>query len=746
MYDEDDDDYAADESNGDDDYDNEEYNEDDGGNGSSGLKRKKNNKLIKLLLKCWPIVLILVLILSGVAGGAALKDIFNDSESKNLVNREDYATEEEYIIALLELKHTVKKDINGKLQKVEEYIYNNEDLGNTYMTREDFKTFLQAVADAKTPKTKTITYKYKVEIYTEDYDEVRADEPIMNDEGLLEYPTEKVYKGTFSLDDTKYRKDSKEFNSNDIEYLYQPNWQPIYAMYCAASLNVNEDWLTRYEDESQNSLVEMSRINMATLNKIISLFVYDYDYLWDGARSTSNNFSYEDLENISYKYSEKRVDIDEHTYEIIYTKEPMTSLAFISNSYTYFKIHYNGRDAASYTGEINANSFFIGGYNLNHEFSFDWYIAILEQLPNSSEYVDFFTGIMEQYDSGNYFYTFGGELPYAGFSETWHIGDGLCDLDTHGDIILPYQPGSEYTYDVAGAGLTLMRKDGVTLEQFRIIVKKWCTELNSYPNSLFLAAGCADAFWYAQEEYGISCFGMLALASHESAFGTSAIARAKNNFFGWGAYDKDPMGNAIPYATPAEGVSRIISGIYNGYMCNGQDTFYKMRFNGGVHQYCTDDWSVWGVKCVTNRQRIMELADSLGYDLGYDIHLIGDGDGSLIAQGALSAVGGTYVWGGSDLATGVDCSGLVMYLYRSLLGIDLPHSSKAQSKLGKGVNPTLEDLRPGDLIFYGPNNNVTHVTIYVGDGICVSASSEKVGIVTRKYNYRNIICARRIIS
>ena len=81
-----------------------------------------------------------------------------------------------------------------------------------------------------------------------------------------------------------------------------------------------------------------------------------------------------------------------------------------------------------------------------------------------------------------------------------------------------------------------------------------------------------------------------------------------------------------------------------------------------------------------------------------------------------------YVWGGSSLSSGADCSGFTMAIYASY-GINLPHSSSAQAGGGRSISRS--ELQPGDLVFYG-NGGINHVAIYIGGGqICHEANSRR---------------------
>jgi len=113
-----------------------------------------------------------------------------------------------------------------------------------------------------------------------------------------------------------------------------------------------------------------------------------------------------------------------------------------------------------------------------------------------------------------------------------------------------------------------------------------------------------------------------------------------------------------------------------------------------------------------------------------------------LVQAALSYVGNSYVWGGTSLTNGVDCSGFTMQIY-ARYGIYLPHSSRAQAGYGRSVSPS--ELQPGDLIFYGSRNSISHVAIYIGNGQIVHASNSRDGIKVSYAFYRTPICCRRLL-
>ena len=114
-----------------------------------------------------------------------------------------------------------------------------------------------------------------------------------------------------------------------------------------------------------------------------------------------------------------------------------------------------------------------------------------------------------------------------------------------------------------------------------------------------------------------------------------------------------------------------------------------------------------------------------------------------LVQYACQFVGNRYVWGGTSLTNGVDCSGFTMRIYEKY-GIYLPHSSKSQANYGTRINAS--DARPGDLFFYGSGKSISHVAIYIGNGQIVHASSAKTGIKISNAYYRTPICVVRLIS
>lgn len=123
----------------------------------------------------------------------------------------------------------------------------------------------------------------------------------------------------------------------------------------------------------------------------------------------------------------------------------------------------------------------------------------------------------------------------------------------------------------------------------------------------------------------------------------------------------------------------------------------------------------------------------------YSGKVLGSGDGAAIANFALQFVGNPYVYGGTSLTNGADCSGFVQSVF-SKFGISLPRTGDAQARCGKGVS--LAEAKSGDLVYYSG-----HIAIYIGGGKIVHASNPSRGIcVSGVHSSGKILTVRRIVE
>lgn len=146
-------------------------------------------------------------------------------------------------------------------------------------------------------------------------------------------------------------------------------------------------------------------------------------------------------------------------------------------------------------------------------------------------------------------------------------------------------------------------------------------------------------------------------------------------------------------------------------------------------------------------EEFIDIKDSLDTAITMQELLYGQGVSELrvdICEYAKQFVGNPYVWGGTSLTKGADCSGFTMSVFKHF-GIKLSHSSRAQAGEGKKISAS--DLRPGDLVFYGGGSgSINHVALYIGNGQVVHASSPSTGIRISKYNYRSAVKCVRVIK
>lgn len=113
-----------------------------------------------------------------------------------------------------------------------------------------------------------------------------------------------------------------------------------------------------------------------------------------------------------------------------------------------------------------------------------------------------------------------------------------------------------------------------------------------------------------------------------------------------------------------------------------------------------------------------------------------------LCEFAKQYVGNPYVWGGTSLTKGADCSGFVLAVFNEF-GVSLPHHSGSQAQEGTEID--IDEVLPGDLIFYSNGSRINHVAIYIGNGQVIHASSPKTGIKISNYNYRTPVKAVRIL-
>lgn len=141
----------------------------------------------------------------------------------------------------------------------------------------------------------------------------------------------------------------------------------------------------------------------------------------------------------------------------------------------------------------------------------------------------------------------------------------------------------------------------------------------------------------------------------------------------------------------------------------------------------------------------VEVSAELGTAVTMSELLYGQGISDVrvdICQYAKEFIGNPYVWGGTSLTKGTDCSGFVMGVFKKY-GVKLPRNSRAQANCGTTIK--VSEAKPGDLIFYAKGKTINHVAIYIGNGQVIHASSPKTGIKISNVSYRSPFKAVRVL-
>ncbi len=110
---------------------------------------------------------------------------------------------------------------------------------------------------------------------------------------------------------------------------------------------------------------------------------------------------------------------------------------------------------------------------------------------------------------------------------------------------------------------------------------------------------------------------------------------------------------------------------------------------------------------------------------------------------AKTYLGDAYVWGGTRLGVGVDCSGFMQSLYAKM-GYYIPRDSRSQARGGRSISSS--SLKPGDLVFYGSSSYINHVGMYIGNGKIIHASNKRDGIKISNMYYRRPVKFARYIN
>lgn len=182
---------------------------------------------------------------------------------------------------------------------------------------------------------------------------------------------------------------------------------------------------------------------------------------------------------------------------------------------------------------------------------------------------------------------------------------------------------------------------------------------------------------------------------------------------------KDESGQEL-LMTASKGSSfEVLEDMGDGYVkVKINDTYGYLPVDGNATVTSTDEETLAALVVETKKEAEVSVRQS-------------------IVNYALQFIGGRYSYGGTDPNTGVDCSGFTRYVMQHAAGLTISRSSGGQASQGQVISA--DQMRPGDLIFYGSGKSINHVAMYIGNGQVVHSSTYRTGIKTSPWNYRTPI-------
>ena len=195
-------------------------------------------------------------------------------------------------------------------------------------------------------------------------------------------------------------------------------------------------------------------------------------------------------------------------------------------------------------------------------------------------------------------------------------------------------------------------------------------------------------------------------------------------------------------ATVQAATTKVKINYIAGYGINIWDNYNGGHFTGQRAQHGTT-WNVFDTKTDKKGRTWYQIGDNQWILAQYTVDA-SSGDASAVITLASAQLGKSYVWGGTG-TNGFDCSGLVQYVYSNAAGVKLGRTTYDQVKQGSTVS--MDNLQPGDLLFWGSASAPYHVGIYVGNNQYIHAATPGQGVIKQtlsSYFYPSV--AKRVLN
>ena len=274
-----------------------------------------------------------------------------------------------------------------------------------------------------------------------------------------------------------------------------------------------------------------------------------------------------------------------------------------------------------------------------------------------------------------------------------------------------------------------------------------------FSKSTVIKPSDAEGIYNAQQKSGMSALAILGIGALESGYGTSNIAKQKNNIWGWNATNVNPGGNATSFSQMSQGALEFANAFmktyYNGYGAKSIASAGTGNNPSGKGYAYYDDGTInksWATSVGSIMKNFYQTAKSVNPT----VTTTTVSSNNSLVNAAKKYIGTPYVWGGESMSEGgMDCSGFVYSALRDA-GYNVGRTT-AQGYRSYGTKVSKGNLQAGDLLFFG-KGEASHIGIYVGNGQMIhssggssnTASNPGKGVEIKNIDYRSdFIEARR---